>query len=111
MHANFPGDSSQQLDFGVNAAEATVHTINLLLLLLRRGSVHPSSGRPLMNGSSRRTRMSRLADALSAPAVRVALWIQWHASAAYPKPPGLARTQSKISTRFQNLRVYGRALA
>jgi homotetrameric cytidine deaminase len=49
-------------------------------------------------------------DDLSAPAVRVGFWIQWLASAAYPKPPGLARTKSLFSTIFHKLMVYGRIL-
>ena len=44
VNANLPGDLSQQLDFVVNAAETMVRTINLLYLLLRHGSVHPSRG-------------------------------------------------------------------
>jgi len=47
---------------------------------------------------------------LSAPTVRVGLWIQWLASAAYPKPPGLARIKSRFSKIFQKLMVYGRTL-
>src|SRR5215472_1202931 len=43
--------------------------------------------------------------------MRVGLWIQWLASAAYPKPPGLVGTKSRFSTIFQKLMVYGRALA
>src|SRR5271165_2625500 len=37
--------------------------------------------------------------------------MQWLAAAAYPKPPGLTCTKSRLSARFQKLRVYGRTLA
>ena len=37
--------------------------------------------------------------------------MQWLAPATYSKPPGLSPTKSRLSERFQNLNVYGRALA
>jgi hypothetical protein len=37
--------------------------------------------------------------------------MQWRAAAAYPKPPGLTPTKSRLYARFQKLRVYGRTLA
>jgi len=35
--------------------------------------------------------------------VRVVLWMQWLAAAAYPKPPGLTSAKSRLLARFQNL--------
>ena len=45
-------------------------------------------------------------DALSAPAVRVALGIQWYASAAYPQPPAFVRAKSQISRESGSFSVY-----
>src|SRR6516164_6514813 len=54
----------------------------------RCGSARSAPGRSSSSSSSP-------TNQLSVPAVRVVVWIQWHASAAYLKPSGFVRAKSQ----------------
>jgi hypothetical protein len=50
-------------------------------------------------------------DALSTPAVRVALWIRWRSIRSLPEIAETCWYKSKMSLRFQRRTVYGRPVA